>query len=104
MSEEDHAPSVEKEGQSVLPFRLQDVQPLYSFAEIHPVAKPLDTMQVELRFQTKLALHEWNKEYWATLGIGVIAFLLGSFSPEILGGGDAQIIGLDGLNSVSGWG
>ena len=104
MSEEDHAPSVEKEGHSVLPFRLQDVQPLYSFAEIHPVAKPLDTMQVELRFQTKLALHEWNKEYWATLGIGVIAFLLGSFSPEILGGGDAQIIGLDGLNSVSGWG
>lgn len=104
MSEEDNAPLSEKEDLSVLPFRLGDVEPLYAFGEIHPVAKPLDTIQVELRFQTKLALREWNTEYWATLGIGILAFLLGSISPEILDGGNAQIIGLEGLNSVGGWG
>ncbi len=58
MSEEESSPSVEKGEHSVLPFRLKDVEPLYSFAEIHPVAKPLDTLQVELRFKTKLALRE----------------------------------------------
>ena len=104
MGEEEPAPSIDGEEQSVLPFRLRDVEPLYPFSEIHPVAKPLDAMQVELRFQTKLALREWNSEYWATLGIGVLAFLLGSLSPEIIDGGDAKKIGWDGLNSVSGWG
>ena len=104
MGEEEPAPSIDDEDHSVLPFRLRDVEPLYSFSEIHPVAKPLDAMQVELRFQTKLALREWNSEYWATLGIGVLAFLLGSLSPEIIDGGDAKKIGWDGLNSVSGWG
>ena len=104
MSEEESSPSVEKGEHSVLPFRLKDVEPLYSFAEIHPVAKPLDTLQVELRFKTKLALREWNKEYWVTLGIGVLAFLLGSLSPEILDGGNAKKIGIEGLNSISGFG
>ena len=104
MGEEASAPSVEEEDDAVLPFRLRDVEPLYPFAEIHPVAKPLDTIQVELRFQTKLALREWNTEYWATLGIGVLAFVLGSLSPEIINGGDATKVGLDGLNAVGGWG
>lgn len=104
MGEGETAPSIDDEEHSALPFRLRDVEPLYSFSEIHPVAKPLDTMQVELRFQTKLALREWNSEYWATLGIGVLAFLLGSLSPEILDGGNAREIGWDGLSSVSGWG
>tara|TARA_Y100000766_G_scaffold30711_1_gene21417 strand:- start:16845 stop:17978 length:1134 start_codon:yes stop_codon:yes gene_type:complete len=104
MSEQEPAPSVEKGEHSVLPFRLRDVEPLYSFSEIHPVAKSLDTLQVELKFKAKLALREWNKEYWATLVIGVLAFFLGSLSPEILDGGDATKIGIEGLNSISGIG
>ena len=106
MSEEDSAPlqvdvMADKDHQ-VLPFRLREMEPFFEFSEIHAVAKPLDTLQVELRFQSKLALREWPTEYWITLGVGVIAFLLGSVSPEILSGGDARKIGLDGLNSIHG--
>jgi hypothetical protein len=78
------------------------MEPFFEFSEIHAITKPLDTLQVELRFQSKLALREWPTEYWITLGVGVIAFLLGSVSPEILSGGDARKIGLDGLNSIHG--
>jgi len=88
----------------VLPFRLSDIEPFVSLSEIHPIAKPLDTLQVELRFQSKLALREWTFDHWITLGLGVLAFLLGSLSPEILNGGDATKIGLDGLSLIGGFG
>ena len=92
------------ENHQVLPFRLRDMQPLFSFSEVHPMAEPLDRIQVELRFQSKLAIREWDLEHWATIGLGVLAFLLGSISPEILSGGDPSKYGFDGLGAVGGFG
>lgn len=104
MSEGGATPVSDDDEHLVLPFRLRDVEPLFSFSEIHPVGKSLDTIQVELRFQSKLAVREWRVEHWVTLGIGVLAFLLGSISTETLSGGDATKTGVDGLNSISGFG
>ena len=104
MSEGVPAPIVVDEDHQVLPFRLRDIEPFFSFSEVHPMAKSLDTIQVELRFQSKLAVREWDMEHWATLGLGVIAFLLGSISLEILSGGDATKYGLDGLGVIGGLG
>lgn len=104
MSEGVQAPSDLDEDHQVLPFRLRDMEPFFSFSEVHPMGKSLDTFQVELRFQSKLAFREWNLEHWSTLAIGVLAFLLGSISPEILSGGDATKYGVDGLGAIGGFG
>lgn len=93
----------EQEDHGVLPFRLRDINPLFSFSGIHPLAQPIDTVQAELRFQSKLALHEWDKEYWITLSIGLFGFILGSLSSELLSGGNTQQFGFDGLTSVRGF-
>ena len=104
MSEGVPTPSELDADHQVLPFRLRDMEPFFSFTEVHPIAKPLDTFQIELRFQSKLAVREWDLEHWGTLGLGVLAFLLGSISPEILSGGDATKFGLDGLGAIAGFG
>ena len=90
----------EVEEHGVLPFRLRNIEPFYELSNIHPMGKSIDHVQVELRFQSMLAMKEWKKEHWITIGIGVLAFVLGSISPEILSGGDAQKFGWDGLTSV----
>ncbi len=86
----------------VLPFRLDDISPIIAFSGIHPMAEPIDKIQSEIRFQTKLAVREWNSEYWITLALGLAGFLLGAISPELLSGGDPLQTGYDGLTSVVG--
>ena len=92
----------EEEDHDVLPFRLRDISPVFAFSDLYPIAKPLDRIQSELKFQTKLAVREWNSEYWVTLAIGLAGFLLGAVSTELLSGGDAQKVAWDGLAAVRG--
>ena len=92
----------EEKDHDVLPFRLRDISPVYAFSDLYPIAKPLDRIQSELKFQTKLAVREWNSEYWVTLAIGLAGFLLGAVSTELLSGGDAQKVAWDGLAAVRG--
>lgn len=92
----------EEEDHAVLPFRLRDIRPIVAFSEKYPFAKPLDAIQSELKFQSKLAAREWNSEYWVTLAIGLAGFLLGAVSTELLSGGDAQKVAWDGLTAVRG--
>lgn len=84
-----------------MPFRLRDFHPFFSFANLHPIAKPLDTLQCEVKFQIRLALHEWERRHWTTMALGAVAFLLGALSPEIMNGGDPMAIGAEGIQSVS---
>jgi hypothetical protein len=92
----------EEKDHDVLPFRLRDISPVFAFSDLYPIAKPLDRIQSELKFQTKLAVREWNSEYWVTLAIGLAGFLLGAVSTELLSGGDAQKVAWDGLAAVRG--
>jgi hypothetical protein len=92
----------EEKDHDVLPFRLRDISPVFAFSDLYPIAKPLDLIQSELKFQTKLAVREWNSEYWVTLAIGLAGFLLGAVSTELLSGGDAQKVAWDGLAAVRG--
>ena len=100
MSEEALLLEQEGEEHDVLPFRLRNINPFFEFSSIHELGKSIDKIQIELKFQSMLAYREWKKEHWLTLGIGALAFILGSISPEILSGGDAQKYGLEGLTSV----
>ena len=103
MSEHLDTPELVDESHEVLPLRLRDVEPFYNFAKFHPIAEFFDKIQSELRFKGKLALAEWSRQYWVTLALGVAAFLLGSFSPEIFSGGSPDDVGISGLNAVGGF-
>lgn len=85
----------------VMPFRLRDFSPFFSFANLHEILTPMDQVQCEIQFQTKLALHEWERKHWITITLGAVAFLLGALSAEVMSGGDPMKIGAEGIQSVS---
>jgi hypothetical protein len=84
-----------------MPFRLRDFSPIINFARLHPIGAPLDRIQCEVKFQTRLALHEWERRHWVTIALGAIAFLLGSLSTEIMNGGNPMATGAEGIQAVS---
>jgi hypothetical protein len=91
-----------------MPFRLTDMTLKFSFAELHPmlntVGLKIDNIRKELKFQSKLALLEWDSRHWITLALGFVAFLFGSISGEIFDGGNAKLSGIDGLTgAISGF-
>lgn len=85
-----------------MPFRLRDFDPVFSFESIHRLGKPIDTLQTQLMFKSRLALHEWERKHWIAIAVGAVAFLLGSLSPEVMSGGDPMLIGAEGIQSLSG--
>ncbi|MDG1537728.1 MAG: hypothetical protein P8Q85_04160, partial [Candidatus Poseidoniaceae archaeon] len=84
-----------------MPFRLRDFSPIFALSKLHELATPLDRLQCEVQFQTKLAIFEWDRKHWITMALGAVAFLLGSLSPEVMSGGDPMLIGAEGIQSVS---
>jgi hypothetical protein len=64
----------------------------------------IDNIRKELKFQSKLALLEWDSRHWITLALGFVAFLFGSISGEIFDGGNAKLSGIDGMTgAISGF-
>lgn len=106
MSELDVIPNQVDDTHDEMPFRLRDMTLEFSVADLHPALKGvgmrIDNIRRELKFQSKLALHEWEKQHWMTLLLGAIAFLVGSISSEIFSGGDATISGIDGMTGAIG--
>ena len=91
-----------------MPFRLTDMTLKFSVAELHPMLNKIglkvDNIRKELKFQSKLALLEWDSRHWITLALGFVAFLFGSISGEIFDGGNAKLSGIDGLTgAISGF-
>ena len=91
-----------------MPFRLTDMTLNFSVAELHPmlnkIGLKIDNIRKELKFQSKLALLEWDSRHWITLALGFVAFLFGSISGEIFDGGNAKLSGIDGLTgAISGF-
>lgn len=84
-----------------MPFRLRDFSPLFAFSTLHEALSPLDRIQCEVQFQSKLAIHEWERKHWITMALGAVAFLLGALSTEVMSGGDPMKIGAEGIQSVS---
>ena len=53
-------------------------------------------------FHWKLLRSEWTRVHYSTIAFGVMALFLGSVSPELWGGGDAKISGIDGILAING--
>lgn len=106
MSEADNTPIQVDDAHDEMPFRLRDMELKFSVAQLHPTLSNagliVDTIRKELKFQLKLAIHEWDKRHWIAMALGAIAFLFGSLSNEIFSGGDATISGIDGLTGAIG--
>ena len=85
-------------------FRLGDIELQNLFSDLHPSLARIDRLRREWKFQFKLLFREWTGSHWIALATGISAFLLGSISGELFGGGDSKVVGLDGISQVSGFG
>jgi hypothetical protein len=83
--------------------RLGDIELTRLFADVHSVLSPVDNLRTQWSFQLKLLKAEWDRAYLVTYFTGAIAFLLGAISGELFDGGDAKIVGMDGLSSIDGF-
>ena len=86
-----------------LPFRMGDVELSRPLSTSIPGGEFIDKLRKEWVFQFKLLRSEWNKQHYTALLFGVLAFLLGSLSSELFGGGDATITGIDGILAINGF-
>lgn len=84
-------------------FRLGDIKLNKHLADLHPSLERIDLLRQEWKFQYRLLWLEWNMAHWMALVTGALAFILGAVSGEIISGGDAKIVGIEGMSSVSGF-
>ena len=108
MSEADNTANLVEDSHDEMPFRLSDMTLRVRVADLHPmlnkVGLQIDNIRKELKFQSKLALLEWDSRHWITLALGFVAFLFGSISGEIFDGGNAKLSGIDGMTgAISGF-
>lgn len=86
-----------------MPFRLGDVVLERRFGDLHPFFDRVDQIRHEWKFQFRLLRHEWGQAHILTMLTGIIAFLLGSVSGDVFGGGDPKVSGLNGMVELSGF-
>jgi len=87
---------------NALAFRLGDIRLNKHLADLHPALERIDLLRQEWKFQYRLLWLEWDIAHWMALATGAFAFILGAVSGEIISGGDAKIVGIEGMSSVSG--
>ena len=88
---------------TTLPFRMADIKPAFTVPSAWPLATGTQRIVTELTFQFRLLRAEWDQRHYSLILFGVVAFLMGSLSPEISTGGDATLSGMDGITSISGF-
>ena len=88
------------EGIEPIPFKLRDVTLTREASNIHPIFSKIDEIRKQCKFMIMLAASSWKREYSLMVGFGILAFVLGSLSTDVLSGGDTSIRGMDGLLGV----
>lgn len=87
-------------GIEAIPFKLRDVTLTREASNIHPIFGKIDEIRKQCKFMIMLAGSSWKREYSLMVGFGILAFVLGSLSTDVLSGGDTSIRGMDGLLGV----
>ena len=83
-----------------IPFKLRDVTLTRQASNIHPIFSKIDEIRKQCKFMIMVAASSWKREYSFMVGFGILAFVLGSLSSDVLSGGDTSIRGMDGLLGV----
>ena len=87
-------------GIEAIPFKLRDVTLTREASNIHPIFSKIDEIRKQCKFMIMVAASSWKREYSLMVGFGILAFVLGSLSSDVLSGGDTSIRGMDGLLGV----
>ena len=99
MSEPSAESSVAEDIEAI-PFKLRDVTLTRQASNIHPIFGKIDEIRKQCKFMIMLAVSSWKRDYSLMVGFGILAFVLGSLSNDVLSGGDTSIRGMDGLLGV----
>ena len=99
MSEPSAESGVAKDIEAI-PFKLRDVTLTREASNIHPIFSKIDEIRKQCKFMIMVAASSWKREYSFMVGFGILAFVLGSLSSDVLSGGDTSIRGMDGLLGV----
>ena len=83
-----------------IPFKLRDITLTRQASNIHPIFSKIDEIRKQCKFMIMVAASSWKREYSLMVGFGILAFVLGSLSSDVLSGGDTSIRGMDGLLGV----
>lgn len=100
MSEPSAESGVAKDNDGV-PFKLRDVTLSRQASNVHPIFGKIDEIRKQCKFMIMLAASSWKREYYLMIGFGILAFVLGSVSTDVISGGDTSIRGMDGLFGVA---
>ena len=83
-----------------MPFRLRDMELKVKVGDIHPIFERIDEIRKQWKFIFLLAKNDWKKENYLMLGFGIMAFILGAVSADILSGGDSLVTGMEGITGI----
>ena len=83
-----------------MPFRLRDMELKVKVGDIHPIFERIDEIRKQWKFMFLLAKNDWKKENYLMLGFGIMAFILGAVSADIVSGGDSLVTGMDGITGA----
>jgi len=95
------APAREEDAPLDMRLRLSDVTLKRPSPPMGPLTEPIDRIRREWTFIALLTKAEDRKEAAITLGIGMLAFLLGSLGGEVFSGGDPTTTGLTTVSGAS---
>ena len=84
-----------------MPFRLRDMELKVKVGDIHPIFERIDEIRKQWKFMFLLAKNDWKKENYLMLGFGIIAFILGAVSADIVSGGDSLVTGMEGITGLA---
>ena len=83
-----------------MPFRLRNMELKVKFGDVHPIFNRIDDLRKQWKFMILLALNDWKRPNYLMLIFGILAFVLGAVSTDIVSGGDPLSTGLDGIMGV----
>ena len=69
-----------------------DIKP--QVVDVHPL---IPDIRQDLIFQWKLLRTDWNQQFTIAVGSAILAILLGALNGDIFDGGNARLLGLEGL-------
>jgi hypothetical protein len=95
--------SADDDEHNAMAFRLVDIKLNKHLTDLHPSLARIDLLRQEWKFQYRLLWLEWNMTHWMAFITGAFAFIIGAVSGEVLSGGDAKVVGMEGMSSISGF-
>lgn len=73
-------------------------------ADFHPAMSHVDDLAQEIKFHFALVRDTWTMNHVRALTIGILAFLIGSISEDIISGGNTFVSGPEGVRGLGGFG